>query len=555
MTSQRSRQSIRQLSRNRPSQRGIAKHIQAVFDALPAHLAALDANGTILAVNAAWRQFVESTGFAGDDCGVGHNYLDICRQAPSLGDARLAEQAIAAIIAREHAEYSYEYACHSPGEQRWFRCRAARFAGGGPICVLVSHEDITQYKQLEQRAQRSEMADRHAKRLDILHEFDRAILSAGALEDAAQAVLRMIYGLIPYWRGSVLVFDLERGEFQLVAICRNGVPMETPAQHFSIAESAEANASLPALLRGETYVFELRDMLPSWPEAAELLAAGMRYQICTPLMAQGELFGSVQLVAPTLEMFDSIYLPTLREVLDSLAIGVRQARLLDQVRAGREQLRELSRRLVAAQELERRQLARELHDQIGQNLAVLNMNLANTRNQLSHESRLRVDARLAEAVQLVDQTIEQIRNVMAELRPAILDDFGLVAALRWYARHFARHTDLVVLLEIEEPRSAPRLPAEIETALFRVAQEALTNVIKHAGATLATVNLTMLDQTIRLAITDDGVGFNSSAARRPRQRSSLGLMTMQERMAAVDGRLAIDSAPGQGTRIIAEVAR
>ena len=166
-----------------------------------------------------------------------------------------------------------------------------------------------------------------------------------------------------------------------------------------------------------------------------------------------------------------------------------------------------------------------------------------------------VDRRLAEAIQIVDQTVEQIRNVMAELRPAILDDFGLVAALRWYARHFARNTDLVVLLEVEELRSAPRLPADLETALFRIAQEALTNVLKHAHATLATLNLTMLGPTIRLAISDDGVGFKPGATRRPNQRLSLGLMTMQERAEAVGGRLAIDSAPGQGTRIIAEVAR
>jgi PAS domain S-box-containing protein len=233
----------------------------------------------------------------------------------------------------------------------------------------------------------------------------------------------------------------------------------------------------------------------------------------------------------------------------------RQAHLFDQVRAGRERLQELSRRLVAAQELERRQIARDLHDQIGQNLAVLNINLSIARDQLSHETIERVDARLAKAIQIVDETVEQIRDVMAELRPPILDDCGLVAALRWYVRHFARHTDLAVLLDIEEPRSAPRLPPDLETALFRIAQEALTNVVKHARATLATLSLTMLDQTIRLTVSDDGVGFDAGATRQPRRRFSLGLMTMQERVEAFGGRLLIDSAPGQGTRITAEVVR
>lgn len=688
MTSQRSRQASRKQLRNRPRQRGASQHIQAVFDALPAHIAALDAAGTIVAVNAAWHRFAEANGYAGTAHGVGLNYLEICGQAAGLADARAAEQAIRAVLAREQAEYAYEYTCHGPSQQRWFRFHAAWFAGAGPICVIVSHDEITDYKREEERAQASEIVYRrlikqaehslgesngrlqalfehaqdafllvddhgrfidvnpaacnltgysraellnlkvvdlvplpnrqdphalwqkpinagvrrgermllrkdgslipvefmsvpqivpgvqlsvlhditrrhdaeerlrdHAKRLDVLHAIDQAIISSSSIEAISQAALGAIHRLVPYWRASMLVFDSEHDELQLVAIYQNGIPLETPVQHFSVGKVAEAEASLPALRRGENYVFDIRDMLQSWPAAAELLASGMRYQICTPLMAQDELVGSVQIVAPTLELFDSVYMPILREVLDSLAIGVRQARLFEQVRAGRERQHELSRRLVAAQELERRQLARELHDQIGQNLAVLNMNLTGVRNHLSRESALRLDAQLVEAIKLVDQTVERIRNVMAELRPAILDDFGLVAALRWYVRHFARHTDLVVLLEVEEPRAAPRLPAEIETALFRVAQEALTNVIKHAHATLATLKLTMLDQHIRLAIGDDGVGFAFGASRRPNQRWSLGLMAMQERMEAVGGQLLIDSTPGQGTRIIAEMAR
>jgi signal transduction histidine kinase len=281
----------------------------------------------------------------------------------------------------------------------------------------------------------------------------------------------------------------------------------------------------------------------------------MRYQICIPLIAQGELFGSMQIATPTQEFFDSVYMPIIREILDSLAIGVRQARLFEQVRAARERQRELSRQLVEAQELERRQLARELHDRIGQNLAVLNMNLTIARSQLTHESARRVNGVLADAIQIVAQTVEQVRNVMADLRPAILDDFGLVAALRWYMRHFARHTDLAVLLDVEEPPAASRLPPDLETALFRIAQEALTNVLRHARATLATLTLTTVDPTIRLVISDDGVGFNLATLPRRTRRWSLGLMTMQERVEAVGGRLVIDSAPGQGTRVIVEVAR
>ena len=129
MTIRRSRQSIPKHMRNRPGRPAIGKKFQAVFDSLPAHIAVLDATGTILAVNAAWHHFAESNSYAGIGHGVGINYLEICRQAAGSADARAAERAIRAVITREQAEYCYEYPCHGPNQQRWFRFRAARFAG------------------------------------------------------------------------------------------------------------------------------------------------------------------------------------------------------------------------------------------------------------------------------------------------------------------------------------------------------------------------------------------------------------------------------------------
>jgi PAS domain S-box-containing protein len=420
----------------------------------------------------------------------------------------------------------------------------SRIAPGVHLGVV---SDITARRQTEDGLRR------HVEQLHVLHAIDLNILAAGSLEEVGQAVLSAIHQLAPYHRGSLIVFDFELDELRLVAVRQNGAPLEAFARRFSIAEVAEAKAMIPTLRRGEQYVFDLRGMVPNWPQAEDLLAHGMRYQICTPLMLQGELFGSLQLVADTLEVFAAQYMPIIHELVGSLSIALRQALLFEQVHEGRERLRDLARRLVAAQEQERRQLARDLHDQIGQNLAALNVGLSLTRSQLPSDSAARVDTRLLEAIAIVDQTVDQIRNVMADLRPAILDDYGLVAALRWYTRHFARQTDLAVLLEIEEPPSAPRLPADLETALFRIAQEALTNVVKHAHATLATLILTIRGRNIRLAISDDGVGFNVDAVRRPNKRVSLGLMTMQERVEAFGGRLLIEAAPGQGTRIVVEM--
>lgn len=667
----------------------IDQMLQAVLDALPAHIAVLDQSGTIIAVNAAWHRFGQANGYPDAGSGLGLNYLDVCWRAtgPAAADARAVERGIRALLAGEQAEFRYDYTCHGPDEPRWFQLRAARLAGDLPIGAIVTHENLTHYRQREAiapgalrsdqrvpelaaprfdqassrlqalfdeaqdafimlddqgsyidvnsaacaltgygrsellrlkivdltpiatranliafwprfiesgmlsgenlllrkdgstvliefyavgriepgvhfavmrditaRRQAEDGLRQHVEQLNILHAIDQNILAAGSLGEVAQAALGAIHHLVPYRRGSLLVFDFELAEFQLVAVFHDGVPLERPAQHYLIAGSPEAQAIIPSLQRGEKYVFELQDMVPRWPEAANLLAAGMRYQICTPLLIHGQLFGSLQLVTDTLETFDVHYVPVIHELAGSLAIALRQALLFEQVHEGRERLRDLARRLVAAQEQERHQLARDLHDQIGQSLAALNINLSLTRAQLSSDSAERVGGRLLEAIAIVDQTVDQIRNVMADLRPAILDDYGLVAALRWYTRHFARQTDLAVLLEIEEPPSAPRLPSDLETALFRIAQEALTNIVKHAHATLATLKLTIHSQSIQMAISDDGVGFDANAVRRPHKRLSLGLMTMQERVDAIGGRLLIEAVPGQGTRIVVDLS-
>lgn len=225
----------------------------------------------------------------------------------------------------------------------------------------------------------------------------------------------------------------------------------------------------------------------------------------------------------------------------------------EQVSPTKVRLYEFSRQLVEAQELKQRQITRDFHDQIGQNLAMLNIAIEIARSQLSRESVARIGERLTDAQNLVDETIERIRDVLAELRPAVLDDYGLTAALRWYVPHVAKRIGIAARFHIDELE--PRLPAALETALFRITQEALTNVARHAHAKLVRVSLTVRKRTIRLVIADDGAGFDPKALRKPNQRGSLGLTGMRERAEAYGGRLLITSAPGQGTRVVVEVAR
>ena len=227
-----------------------------------------------------------------------------------------------------------------------------------------------------------------------------------------------------------------------------------------------------------------------------------------------------------------------------------------------EQMRALTARLAEVQELERQQLARELHDEIGQNLTALGFNLSFIETQLANPSpklppllrqaQDKLQERLRDSLNLVEQTADRIRDVMSELRPPMLDDYGLVDALDWYGHRFAKRMELKV--EVEGDSNLPRLEPAVENALFRITQEALNNVAKHAQATLVTISIFEIGNIIRLVILDDGLGFDPARRNRTSIPPGLGLLTMRERAEAVGGSCWIESQPGQGTRVIVEVS-
>jgi signal transduction histidine kinase len=231
---------------------------------------------------------------------------------------------------------------------------------------------------------------------------------------------------------------------------------------------------------------------------------------------------------------------------EALALAIQNARLFEQVRAGRERLQILSRQLVRAQEDERRRLAHELHDEIGQSLTAAQLNLQVLSCQ---PDRAEWSGRLEDSLSLIDRVLQQVRTLSLDLRPAMLDDLGLVAALRWYVHRQAERASLVAHFVAELP--ALRGLSELETICFRIAQEALTNVVRHARARHVSVELRPCGGELHLTICDDGIGFDVVGARSQAAGASLGLLGMQERALLIGGQIAIESAPGRGTTICA----
>ena len=206
--------------------------------------------------------------------------------------------------------------------------------------------------------------------------------------------------------------------------------------------------------------------------------------------------------------------------------------------------RDAVRRVVAAQELERRRLARELHDETGQALTSILLGLRTVEEAKSPEEVHAAATRLRE---LVVDTLQDVRALAVELRPKVLDDFGLVPALERLVTTFSDKTGIAADLEAALPEE--RLPAEIETALYRIVQEALTNVVKHAGASRVSVLLTRGDTSVTAVVEDDGRGFEAGES----SGEGVGLVGMRERVGLLEGRLAIESTEGAGTTLVAEV--
>jgi PAS domain S-box-containing protein len=209
------------------------------------------------------------------------------------------------------------------------------------------------------------------------------------------------------------------------------------------------------------------------------------------------------------------------------------------------QLHVLSSRLFQVQEDERRHLARELHDRMGQELTAVKIDLQAAQHL---EDRAAIVRRVDDSIAVLDLLVQQARQLSLDLRPPLLDDLGLVPALRWYLDQQTQRTGLRVTF-FADP-ALERVDAAIETACFRVAQEALTNILRHARAQAVSLELHRTTESLHLVVRDDGIGFDVAAAQeRARQGASLGLLGMRERLALVGGELDFKSESGRGTEV------
>jgi PAS domain S-box-containing protein len=235
-------------------------------------------------------------------------------------------------------------------------------------------------------------------------------------------------------------------------------------------------------------------------------------------------------------------------IANQIAVAIENARLMQVVKVHTHELKELSSQLMQAQEGERKRIAQELHDQVGQMLQSMKMNLDRMKRNLSTEPQRMEDTKdwLLDTEKLLSQTIDDIRTLTFNLRPSMLDDFGLFSTLRWYIEDYSRRSNIKVTLKGKEDKY--RFPLEIEVNLYRIIQEALTNVIKHAAATEVTIFLSYKNSCAILSVKDNGRGFDTLKLSASPHKGT-GIYNMQERVNLLGGDFEIISRIGKGTRI------
>ena len=408
---------------------------------------------------------------------------------------------------------------------------------GKQIGLMGISRDISVLKRAE------EEIERRANEFSALYETMRDLTTQYHLPTLLETIVDRATTLLSAAGGGIYLIDREEGGLRFEA--RKGE--QNPELNTRLA-IGEGLAGRVVQTRQPIIVDDYR-----FSEYRSKQLEGLPIAACVavPMLHGGELIGVliVNEFEDATRRFTSDDTRLLELFAAHAASAVHNATLFRQVRASRERLQKLSSSLLQAQEIERRNIARELHDEIGQALTGIQLNSQAIEPFLNDAT---ASAMLSENMATIERVLHQVRDLSLNLRPSVLDDFGLVAALNWLVKRQPQNAGLVV--ELAADAIEPRPAADIETVCFRVTQEALTNAVRYAKATHVYVGLRKRGKELRLIIRDDGIGFDvTDALQRSAAGSSTGLLGMTERVALVGGRIDITSAPEAGTRISAVV--
>ncbi len=393
-----------------------------------------------------------------------------------------------------------------------------------------------------ENAQLHQESRQRVDELSTMNMISQAVTATLDLEETLTLVTRHAIRLLDASDASVALYDEARGDLWFHAASGRG------ADYVRGKRMPEGKGIIGWVIQhGEPLV------VPNVAEDDRFFSdfdeeSGFETQcvICVPMQNKEETIGAIEVINKQTGVFTAKDLRLLTWLATPATIAIQNARLFEQIHMGHKRLKSLSRRLVEAQEIERRNIALELHDEAGQSLTSLMVGLGLLERQASSPEAV-VQAVL-ELKQQTNDILENLHRLAINLRPASLDHVGLVPALKQYTKNFSQQHDLEIQFEVVGLDDR-RLPATVETNLYRIVQEVLTNVVRHARAGRVDVLLERRNDRLVTIIEDDGVGFDPQTTGSGR----LGLLGMRERAEMLDGTVVVESTPGTGTTVYVEV--
>ena len=535
------------------------RFIRSIVDALPARICVLDEMGTIVAVNKAWRDFAGAYASVSSQATEGANYLAVCDAVTvpqqDAQEARAFAAGIRAVIRGESQEFVVEYVLNTPSEQRWFAGRVTRFPEADSIRLVIAHEDISERKWAEQASrkaidaaegaqkeaiiarQQAEKRRQEAEQRRQIAECLRDILSILNSNQPFDEVLNYIVSQAVRLLGSQAAAVYSRqGEVGPVVIqAEQGLPAAYIA---SVKLPANQPALRQAMLHPQPVAIpDLMSLVTSkdHPVAERalvilpMLLAPYSALLGVPIIIKNEVYGHVRLYYTEPRSFSKEEIELAIVFSDQVALAIENARLRDQVKQ-------------AAIIDERHRLARDLHDAVTQTIISANM-IAEALPRIWERRPDEGRRSLEELHRLTQRALVEMRTLLLELRPAAIIEKKLGELLKQLLETVTSQTKIATTLTVEGDQ---RLPVDTQIALYRIAQESLNNILKHAGASQIKVTLQHRPEGVCLHLSDNGSGFDLNTIR-PDQ---LGVSIMRERAMSVGAEFNLISRPGQGTHVL-----
>ncbi|MCB0210867.1 MAG: GAF domain-containing protein [Anaerolineae bacterium] len=394
-------------------------------------------------------------------------------------------------------------------------------------------ENARLYQEVRQRAEAEHAAREQA---DIIREATMALVSSVDLNKVLDSILTHLAQVVPYKTACIFLWD----DDALHAVAGRGSKIHDTVvgRRYTIMDGFRYH---DVDINGQP-LFLINTLLGAGN--GDYLSGRM----VLPLRVQEANIGYLTLDNPDHLHYSQTQINVAETFANQAAIAIQHARLFKKLKASHEQLQSLSRRMVELQETERRQIARELHDEAGQALTGLMVGLRLLEREVDRPDA--VMARVVDLERTTDSVLESLHRLAMNLRPATLEHLGLISALRQYIKGFNAKYEPVTKFEVIGLDDHNRLPLALETNVYRIVQEALTNIIRHAQSTNVDIVLKHSDKQIRLIVEDNGVGFNAKTISKT---GRLGLLGMRERAEMLGGTLSVESTIGVGTTILVEV--